>query len=143
MDLIEGMDLIMDGLDNQEARYVLNDAAVKTGRPYVYVGAVGSAGSVMPIIPHQTPCLRCVYPEPAPAGTLPTCDTVGIIGPAAATAASLAAGLALRILAGKGTPEPPRMISFDVWGGAFREVRFESGPNKNCPCCGKGQFEFL
>jgi molybdopterin/thiamine biosynthesis adenylyltransferase len=143
MDLIDGMDLIMDGLDNQEARYVLNDAAVKTGRPYIYVGAVGSAGAVMPIIPHRTPCLRCVFPNPAPAGTLPSCDTVGIIGPAAATASSIASGLALRILTGKGAPEPPRMISFDLWEGVFREVRFESGPNANCPCCGESRFEFL
>ena len=143
LDLIDGMDLIMDGLDNQEARYVLNDAAVKTGRPYIYLGAVGSAGAVMPIIPHRTPCLRCVFPDPAPPGTLPTCDTAGIIGPAAATAASIAAALALRILSGKGIPEPPRMINFDVWEGSFREIRFESGPNKNCPCCGKSIFEFL
>ncbi|MEW6263785.1 MAG: ThiF family adenylyltransferase [Thermodesulfobacteriota bacterium] len=143
LELIRDVDLIMDGLDNQETRYLINDAAVNLGKPWVYAGCLGAAGNVMVILPGRTPCLRCLFPHPAPPGVLPTCDTAGIIGPAASLTASLASAEALKLLA-LGTEDiKPRMIAFDAWGGSFREISLAAEPDRSCPCCGQLRFEFL
>lgn len=142
-ELADGVDLILEGLDNQETRYLLNDYAVKNGVPWVYAGCIGAAGNVTAVIPHKTPCLRCIFPEPAPPGSLPTCDTVGIIGPAAGATASIAMAEGMKVLTGAVSEKTVKMISFDLWSGTFRESVFKSGPDKKCPCCGGGDFEFL
>lgn len=141
--LADGMDLIMDGLDNQETRYLINDAAVRRGIPWVYAGCVASVGNVMTIIPGKTPCLRCVFPTPAPSGTLPTCDTVGIIGPTPALTGSVAAAEALKLLSGAGRPLTDALFVFDLWTNAFRVVPLARGLDPHCPCCGAHRFDFL
>src|SRR5439155_25857979 len=93
-------DLILDGTDNVETRYLINDVAVNRGLPWIYAGCVGSEGRVMGIVPQQTPCLRCLFPDPPAPGELQTCDSAGVLGPAASVAASIQAALALRLLAG-------------------------------------------
>lgn len=143
MELLDGADLIMDGVDNQETRYLLNDAAFSLNIPWIHLGVIGSAGNIMPIIPEKTPCLRCIFPEPAPPGTLPTCDSAGILGPTPAVAASIAAAEAMKVLAGIPLPDPPKLISFDLWMSSFRESSFPRGRDKNCPCCGLGRRDFL
>ena len=143
LDLIDGIDLILDGLDNQETRYLINDAAVSRQIPWVYAGCLGASGNVMLMIPEVTPCLRCLFPEPAPPGALPTCDTAGIIGPAAGLTASMAAAEALKYLSGQKPADPPRLMTFDLWSGLFRAVEFPQGPEETCPCCGRKQFDFL
>lgn len=143
LDLLDGADLVLDGLDNQQTRYLLNDAAVKRGRPWIYVGCLGSGGNVMTILPGQTPCLRCLFPEPAPPGALPTCDTAGIIGPAPSLIASLAAGEALKFLSGARERLHPGLFAFDLWSSSFRQVAVGEGPRADCPCCGQRNFEFL
>ncbi|MEW5722177.1 MAG: ThiF family adenylyltransferase [Thermodesulfobacteriota bacterium] len=140
--LCEGMDLILDGLDNQETRYLLNDAAVQTGLPWIYAGCIGAAGNVMVIRPGLTPCLRCLFPEPAPPGTLPTCDTTGIIGPAASLTASVVTTEALKLLSGR-QPARSGILSFDLWFGAIREMPLSEGSRENCPCCQGRRFDFL
>jgi len=98
--LAEGADLLLDGTDNFETRFLINDLAIKTKRPWIYGAAIGANGLVLPIIPGETPCLRCVFEEPPPAGSSPTCDTVGVLGPTVAIVAAYQAGEAIKILSG-------------------------------------------
>ena len=97
-ELLEGMDLILDGTDNFEARYLINDFAVQQGIPWIYGAAVGSYGIKLAIVPERTACFRCVYPE-SPRGAQPTCETDGVLGPVTAAVAALQAADALKILA--------------------------------------------
>ena len=139
-DLSEGCDLILDGTDNLGTRYLVNDFCVETGIPWIYGGVVGSSGLVLPVLPGTGPCLRCVFPEPPPAGALPTCETAGVILPAVAAIASLQAGLALRLLASPDGLEPA-LVEIDVWSGETRRVRAKRRPG--CPCCEGHEFPFL
>src|ERR1700686_316312 len=101
VDLVKDADLILDGTDNFEIRYLINDVAVKLNKPWIYGGCIGSHGQVLPILPGQTPCLRCVF-EAAPApGEAGTCETAGVLGPIVNIVASLQATEAIKILAGR------------------------------------------
>jgi len=141
-DLTEGVDLVLDGLDNQAARYLINDAAVSRGLPWIYAGCLGSAGNVMTVIPGRSSCLRCLFPHPAPPGTLPTCDTAGIIGSAPVLVAGVAATEALKLLAGSGSLLTRGLFTFDLWSNTFRMISLPD-PVRTCPCCGERRFEFL
>ena len=104
-----GMDLILDGTDNFETRFLINDAAVKLGLPWVYGGCVGAEGQTMTILPGETACLRCLMPEcPAP-GSTPTCDTAGILGPIVGVIASIEAVEAIKILSGNRSSDLPQL----------------------------------
>lgn len=133
-------DLILDGTDNAETRYLINDVAVKNQIPWIYAGCVGSEGRVMAIVPGMTSCLRCLFPiSPAP-GELQTCDSAGVFGPAASVTASIQAGLAIRIL----VEEVERgMVILDLKTGRFNRIAEEETKREDCPCCGRGEFEFL
>jgi molybdopterin/thiamine biosynthesis adenylyltransferase len=131
--------LILDGTDNFETRYLINDYAVSQARPWIYGAAVGSYGISMAVVPGKTACLRCVYPDP-PAGAQPTCETAGVLGSVTALIASLQVSEALRILCGA---EPSRKITtVDVWTGEIRQIS-EPGPQPQCPACGLRQFPYL
>ena len=138
------VDLILDGTDNVDTRYLINDVSIKHGIPWVYGGCVGTEGRCMAVRPSTTPCLRCIFPTPAAAGELPTCDTAGVLGPAAAVVASLQVTAALRLLI-----DPPdgiqtaQLISVDVWQGRFRTLALDNAKDAECPCCGQQRFEFL
>jgi adenylyltransferase/sulfurtransferase len=133
--------LILDGTDNVETRYLLNDICIKHSVPWVYGACVGTEGRVMAIRPGATPCLRCVFRTP-PAGTeLPTCDTAGVLGPAAGIVASFQVVAAMRVLCG--APEADeRLLAMDVWTGRMRSVDL-GARSPDCPTCGRRQFEFL
>lgn len=143
-ELAEGCDLVLDGTDNLGTRYLLNDYCVERGVPWVYGAVVGSSGLVMPVLPGVGPCLRCLFPEPPPAGALPTCDTAGVVLPAVAAVASLQAGLALRLLArgreGWDALETA-LLEVDVWSGDLRRIRAKR--QADCPCCGARDFPWL
>ena len=109
------VDLILDGTDNVATRYLVNDVAVKHGVPWVYGACVGTEGRVMAIRPGRTACLRCVFPTPPPAGELPTCDTAGVLGPAAAVVASLQVTAAIKLLTGALDASSAALQSVDVW----------------------------
>lgn len=138
-ELAAGCDLILDGTDNLATRYLINDFSIQQGIPWIYGGVVGGAGLVLPVLPGKGPCLRCVFRTPPPPGSLPTCDTAGVILPAVSLVASMQAGLALRILGGSDLPKPG-LIELDAWNGEVR--RLEARPDPTCPCCGLGKFEF-
>lgn len=136
--IVRDVDLVIDGTDNFETRFVVNDACLKTRRPWIYGGCVGSHGMLLAIVPGRTACFRClVGGVPDPAYTQ-TCDTAGIVSPASATVASLQAALALRYLV-EGEADV-RLITVEVW--PLRIDAFEVAPSKGCPACA-GDYQFL
>ena len=139
--LAEGVVLILDGTDNVETRYLLNDVAVKLGMPWVYGACVGTEGRVMPVIPGRTACLRCVFPEPPAGSDLPTCDTAGVLGPVAAVVGAMQAVEAIRLLVGDREGARPALWSADLWTGRSRVLTTERQPD--CPACGQRLFDFL
>lgn len=140
-DLLGGVQLIVDGTDNFETRFLINDYAVRESVPWIYVAAVGSYALKMPVFPGRTACLRCVYPEPPP-GAQPTCETDGVLAPATAAIAALACGDALKILAGSGDKVNARLTTLDVWTGNIRQLE-PSKKDSGCPCCVHRRFEHL
>jgi adenylyltransferase/sulfurtransferase len=136
------VDLILDGTDNLATRYLINDLAVQQHTNWIYAACVGVGGRVMTIVPGKTACLRCLYPQPPAADQLPTCDTAGVLGPAATAVAAVAAAAALRLLVGAGHM-PGGLISVDLWEGEFRTLASAGQPAPDCPCCGGRQFPFL
>jgi molybdopterin/thiamine biosynthesis adenylyltransferase len=141
-ELLGGADVILDGTDNFETRYLINDFAVSRGIPWIYGAAVGSYGLTMPVIPGQTACLRCVYPEP-PAGAQPTCETAGVLNPIVSAVASLQVADAMRILVGRAAEVRPRITMIDVWtGGGIRQIDAPAR-DPDCPTCGRREFPYL
>lgn len=140
----DGATVILDGTDNLETRYLINDVAVKLDLPWVYGACVGTQGLVLPVLPRVTACLRCVWEEPPVPGSLPTCDTVGVLAMAVHVVASLQATEALKILLGRRDEVIRKLTTLDVWTGRVRQVQVqEPGEAGDCPCCGRGQYEFL
>jgi adenylyltransferase/sulfurtransferase len=139
-ELLGEADVILDGTDNFDTRYLINDFAVSRGIPWIYGAAVGSYGLTMPVIPGVTPCLRCVYPEP-PSGAQPTCETSGVLNAIISAVASLQVADALKILAGQTDRVRPRIATIDVWEGVMRQVAAARDPD--CPCCGRREFPYL
>lgn len=139
-ELLEGCALAMDGTDNFETRYLLNDVCVKRSIPWIYGAAIGSYGISMPINPGFGPCLACVYPEP-PAGPQPTCDVNGVLASTTATVASLQVAAALRLLIG--WPDfTCRIQVVDVWEGTSRST-LAGPPDAACAVCGARNFRYL
>jgi adenylyltransferase/sulfurtransferase len=144
LELVEDADLILDGTDNFEIRYLINDAAVKLGKPWVYGGCIGSHGQTMTIIPGDTPCLRCVF-EAAPApGEAGTCETAGVLSPIVNVVASFQATEAFKILTGHAEQISRDLVYIDVWEND--QKRFKIGKLRetaDCPCCKHRRFEWL
>jgi adenylyltransferase/sulfurtransferase len=131
-------DLILDGCDNMETRFVINDAAFKLGIPWVYGGAVGVEGMCALFAPPK-PCFRCLFRKPPKAGSLDTCSDVGIINTLPASIAAMQVTMAIRWLLGdSGVGE---LTSLDMWGQVVQKVSFRQ--RKGCECCAKRRFEFL
>ncbi|MFC1871565.1 ThiF family adenylyltransferase [Chloroflexota bacterium] len=131
-------DVILDGLDNFETRFLINDVALKHRIPWVYGGAIASNGMSMTIVPGQTPCLRCfshVLPDP---GSTPTCETAGIIGTVPALVGALQATEALKILVGAEVNR--ELIVVDIWKSIFHKIKIAY--REDCPAC-RGKYEFL
>ncbi len=143
LSLVEDADLILDGTDNFETRYLINDAAVKLGKPWIFGGVIGGEGQTMTIRPGVTPCLRCVI-ESSPPGMTPTCETAGVLGPAVAVIASFEAVEALKLLAGKDEALNKDLIMIDLWDWSFRKLKVASLLGKvDCPTCQRRNFEYL
>jgi adenylyltransferase/sulfurtransferase len=138
-DLLDGVQLILDGTDNFETRYLINDYAVKYGIPWVYGAAVGSYGLTMTIQPGKTACLACVYPEP-PAGAQATCETAGVLNTVTSMVAAWQVSAALQLITGQ--PVPRLMTTMDVWTGSVRQIR-QPEPAPDCAVCGQHHFQHL
>jgi len=141
-ELLSDVDLILDGNDNFQIRYLINDVAVKHRIPWVYGGAVGSKGMFTAIRPYETPCYRCLFPNP-PSGRGETCDTSGVIGPIIHIIASYQATEALKILLGAKDKYNPYLEQFDIWSNQHMQLNVQKGKSNQCPACGLSQFEFL
>src|SRR5262249_47319869 len=124
-ELLSGFPLILDGTDNFETRFLINDFAVRSGTPWIYAAAVASYGLSFVIRPRQTACLACLLESERAPGLEETCDTVGVLGPAVNLVASLEAGEALKLLSGNEKALHGRLISCDVWNGRFQSVQPE------------------
>jgi molybdopterin-synthase adenylyltransferase len=140
--------LLLDGTDNFETRFLINDYAVKNAVPWIYAAVVSSHGLTMPIHPGESACLACIAEDGDPArhgastrANEPTCDTVGVLGPAAGVIASLEAASAIKILLGKSQARDARLVAFDVWTGRFQSLA--PSRREDCRACGERRFPYL
>ena len=155
-----GADVFVDGLDNFETRYLANDYAVRHGIAYIYGGAVGTIGAAFAILPHTasgdapwerdhgnnraTPCLRCLFEEAPPPGTLPTCETVGVLASAVTTIAGFQVAETLKVLTGNFDRICPTLLNLDLWTNTITQLKVESAYERgDCPCCKQGRFDYL
>jgi molybdopterin-synthase adenylyltransferase len=139
---LEDCDLILDGTDNFQVRYLLNDACVKNEKTWIYGAAVSSYGTTMTIIPGHTPCLRCIFEEMPDAGSSPTCDTAGVIMPIIASVSAVQVAEAIKLLVGKSNELHGSLMQIDIWANDWRKIKL-GAPQTDCPTCGKRNFEFL
>jgi molybdopterin-synthase adenylyltransferase len=139
--LLEPAQLILDGTDNFETRYLINDFAVKNSLPWIYTAAVGSYGVTLNVLPGKTACLACIFSDP-PQGTFETCETAGILNSAVNLAASIAATEAVKLLVGADDWLRRTLLSFDVWRNERAEVAADK-PRPSCRACGEHQFPHL
>ncbi len=140
-ELLAGAGVILDGTDNFETRFLINDVAVSRGVPWIYGAAVASYGIEMPVVPGRTACFRCVYPEP-PAGAQPTCDTAGVLNAITTAIGALQVADAVKILSGRADCVIPRITTLDVWEGGIRQSR-QPAPDPDCPACAQHDFAYL
>jgi adenylyltransferase/sulfurtransferase len=138
--LIAGADLVLDGTDNFETRYLLNDACVRAHVPWIYSGVIASYGVTMPVVPGETACLRCVFPERPLPGTTPTCDTAGVLNGIVGVIAGIASTEAIKLLIGS-EQRMRGMTWIDLWENTFDRLEVPRQPD--CPTCGRGEYEYL
>lgn len=139
-DLLAGADVVVDGTDNVETRYLLNDACVKGGIPWVYGGAVGSTGLSMTIRPGISACLRCAFEEMPSAGSLPTCHTDGILNTITALVSAVQSTEAIKILVASSDINTG-LLNIDIWQNSFRRIGIDRRPD--CPACVLERYDFL
>ncbi|HEX2909802.1 MAG TPA: ThiF family adenylyltransferase [Chloroflexia bacterium] len=139
--LVAAADIVLDGTDNFETRYLLNDVCVKLNKPWIYSGVIASYGVSSTIIPGESPCYRCLFPEAPPPGTTPTCDTAGIVGPIVGMMGAMAAGEAIKLITGQGKLNRG-LLSIDLWQLTFDRLPVETR-QPDCPCCAQRNFEYL
>jgi adenylyltransferase/sulfurtransferase len=144
VDLLAGVSLILDGTDNFETRFLINDVSVRHGIPWIYAACLGSYGLTMNILPGETACLRCVM-ETAPApGSVPTCDTAGILGPVVSVISGMQCTEALKLLSGNHDAMSRSLVSFDGWSQTMTRVEVpRSGARRRCETCDGLQFGYL
>jgi molybdopterin-synthase adenylyltransferase len=140
-ELLRGANVVLDGTDNFETRYLLNDYAVEQTVPWIYAAAIGGYAATMNILPGETACLACIFPDP-PSGTVETCDTAGILNTAVNLAASLQVTETLKYLAGAKNQMRRTLFAFDLWGNQRSEIS-AAIPRADCPVCGHRDFARL
>jgi molybdopterin-synthase adenylyltransferase len=140
-DLVRGADVILDGTDNLETRFLINDVSLKLKIPWIYGGAIDSTGMTMTIIPYETPCFRCLIPGEVYGTKGLTCETAGVLSPAPWIIASLQAVEAIKILVGSDRINRD-LVELDIWMNRFNQLKF-NGRRSDCSACGQNKFEFL
>ncbi len=152
-------DIFIDGLDNYETRYLANDLAVKTARPYVYGAAVGTTGMAFPVLPHgsgkaaweisgsatlATPCFRCLFDEAPPPGASATCDTAGVLSSVVSIIANFQVAEVLKILTGNYDRVNRTLLNIDLWANEIHQLTVDGAYSKgDCPCCRQQRFDYL
>jgi len=140
--LLTGCDIVLDGTDNFQIRYLLNDACVKNNKTWIYGAAVSSYGATMTVIPGKTPCLRCIFDDMPDAGTSPTCDTSGVIMPVIASISAVQVAEAIKLLVGDTDSLHRSLIQIDIWQNDWRKIKLNE-PRPDCETCSERNFEFL
>lgn len=142
--LLAGSDVVLDGTDNFQTRFLINDYSLKTKTPWVFAGCLGADGQTMPILPGSGPCLRCLMPQgPPPTAALPTCETGGILSTVIQTLVAIQISQVLRILVGKQNEIEPKLTIVDLWDIRFREMNLDGLKKSPCPGCSDDQFPWL
>ncbi len=139
--LIAGADVVLDATDNFETRYVLNDACVKHRIPWIYGGVLEMNGMCLVILPGETPCLRCLFPEPPPPGSVPSTSDIGIFPTLPALIAARQVTEAVKALTGRRDDLQRDLVQLDLWDNTFRTLRVRREPG--CPACDRGEYTFL
>lgn len=142
-DCLAEVDVVVDGADNLETKYLLNDAAIAKEIPWIYGGCAGSHGCTLTVIPGVTPCLRCVWPIPPSIASASTCSSVGLLPTTPGFIAAVQATEALKILCGRAEEVFARPRLVDIWWGSTREFDVPAAVNRNCPACGQRRFVYL
>lgn len=143
-ELMQGVDVMVDGTDNFETRFLLNDASLKFQVPWVYGGCIGAEGQTMTILPGETPCLRCLLGDAPPPGSTPTCDTAGILAPIINVIASIEACEVIKILSGHRAAVNRALLVFELWENRFRQVKLDAlRESVACPTCQGTAFPWL
>jgi len=142
-ELLGGVAVIVDATDNFEARFLVNEYACRHGVPWVHGGAIGAEGRVLTVLPGRTACLRCLVPEPPAPGALPTCETAGIIGPAALVVGAVQSAETIKLLAGAVDRLGNRLLVCDLWEGVWRTIDLEPLAAVGCPTCRGRDFPWL
>jgi adenylyltransferase/sulfurtransferase len=133
--LLDGFDVVLDGTDSAVSKFAVNDAAVARRLPLVHAGAIGTRGQLMTVLPGRTACVRCLFEDPPDPDEAPSCQEAGVLGPAVVLAGTLQGAEAVRVLAGADPMFAGRLLTFDVWGGAWRRVEVAS--RASCAACGR------
>ncbi|MFD0672979.1 ThiF family adenylyltransferase [Cohnella sp. GCM10027633] len=141
--LLRHANLIIDGSDNFAVRYLVNEASVKHGIPWIYGGAVASSGMTMTVIPGETPCLSCLFPEPPAGGSLDTCETAGVLAPIVDTISSIQAMEAIKLLSGNAKALHGDLLQIDLWHSQWQSLSVRDARRTDCPVCGQRRFESL
>lgn len=139
-----GKDLLLDGTDNFETRFLINDVSVKHHIPWIYGAVISAMGLAMNIVPEETPCLRCIFETSPPPGMNPTCDTAGVLGPTVSIVSSWQAMEAMKLLTGNRADLSPYLFSFDMWDNRYQQLNVKKArETSDCPCCKHKDFEYL
>lgn len=142
--LISDTDLVLDGTDNFETRFLINDACVKLAKPWIYGAAVSSYGLTMTVLPGMTACLRCIFENLPSPGSAPTCDTAGVILPIISIVSAIQSTEALKILSGQHHLLHKGLLQIDIWKGTYKKLNIEGFRERNqCKCCQDRVFEYL
>ncbi|MBW7477795.1 ThiF family adenylyltransferase [Paenibacillus oenotherae] len=141
--LLGDVDLIIDGSDNFFVRYLMNDISLKLRIPWIYGGVVGASGMTMTILPHETPCFRCLFPVSIEAGAADTCETAGVISPAVDLIASIQATEALKWLSGSVDALHGTLLQADLWNNHWTPLKVSRSKRKDCPACGEQHYHYL
>jgi len=136
---LEGIAVVLDGTDNFATRYILNDACIRGGVPWVFAGVAGTTAMVLPVGPTGGPCLRCLFRDPPPEAAAATCRTEGVLATTVAAAVAYQVTLACRFILGR--PPPGELLHLDLWSSRCRPLRLTPAPD--CPCCQRRDFAFL
>jgi adenylyltransferase/sulfurtransferase len=142
--LAEGAHLILDGTDNFETRFLINELAVKSSRPWIYGAVIGATGLCMTIVPNDTPCLKCVFEQIPPPEMNPTCDTAGVLAPTVNLVASLQAIESMKLLLGRNDEINRSLVHLDAWSGRLVSLNVQRAYDEgDCPCCKRREFPYL
>ena len=139
--IVRDVDIVIDGTDNMETRYLINDYCVKTSIPWIYGGALGTQGMTMVIDPGRGPCFRCLFTESPAPERLGTCETVGVLGSTPSIVGSHQAMAAIRYLVGERKSKSGSLLTFDLWSDDYSVINVKRDPD--CPTCGRNEFSYL